>query len=216
MTQGKGFFISIEGDDKAGKTTQAGLLAEWLRSRGFDVVETREPGGTAAGEAIRRILLHTEASILTPVSEALLFAASRGQLVDELIRPALEAGKVVVADRYVDSSLAYQACALGLPFEKVLAVNEWATASLWPDLTILLDLREPNLVAGRSHGGATDRIEGRRSAFHRKVAAAYRRLAARDPARFRVIDATQPAPVVAAAVLEAARGFIDREEVPRQ
>ena len=123
----KGFFVSIEGGEKAGKTTQAALLADWLRQQGFDTLVTREPGGTAAGEAIRSILLHSEDNGLTAVSEALLFAASRGQLVAEVICPALEAGKVVVADRYVDSSLAYQGIALSLPFEKVTAVNEWAT-----------------------------------------------------------------------------------------
>jgi dTMP kinase len=216
MRQGKGLFISIEGVDKAGKTTQTGLLVDWLRSRGHEVIMTREPGGTVAGEAIRRVLLDTEVSTLTAVSEALLFAASRGQLVDEVIRPALEAGKVVVADRYVDSSLAYQAGGLGLPFARVLAVNAWATGLLRPDLTILLDLGDPSAATGRSRSGRVDRIEGRQAAFHNRVAGAYRRLAARDPVRFRVIDATLPVDAVAAAAREAALGFVGGGEVPGQ
>jgi len=199
-TSTKGFFISIEGGDMAGKTTQAGLLAAWLRSLGREVVLTREPGGTPAGEAIREILLHGGGTGLTAVTEALLFAASRGQLVAEVVRPALAAGKIVIADRYVDSSLAYQALALGLPFESVLAVNEWATGSLWPDLTVLLDVADPAAVRSRPRNQPADRIEERREDFHLKVARAYRELARRYADRYVVVDALPPVEVVAETV----------------
>jgi dTMP kinase len=210
----KGFFVSIEGGEKAGKTTQAALLADWLRQQGFDTLVTREPGGTAAGEAIRSILLHSEDHGLTAVSEALLFAASRGQLVAEVIGPALEAGKVVVADRYVDSSLAYQGIALSLPFEKVMAVNEWATGGLWPDLTVLLDCPDPATVAGRPRKGEADRIEKRQEDFHRRVAEGFRQLALRDPQRYVVVDASLPTDEVAEIIGSAVYGRITGKEVP--
>ncbi len=213
MTQ-PGFFVSMEGGEKAGKTTQAILLAEWLRSEGREVVLTREPGGTPAGETIRGILLG--AGVLTPVSEALLFAASRGQLVAEVIRPALAAGKVVIADRYVDSSLAYQAYALGLPWEQVLSVNEWATGSLWPDLTILLDVADPAAVWSRPRNGRADRIEERQADFHRRVADGYRELARRYAERYVVVDAGLPIDTVAGAIRQAVISRIPGKEVPGQ
>jgi dTMP kinase len=187
---GKGFFISIEGGEKTGKTTQAGLLAKWLSQRGIETVLTREPGGTPAGEAIREILLNAAKGSLTPVTEALLFASSRGQLVAEVIRPALEAGKTVVADRYVDSSLAYQSFGLGLPLDQVRAVNDLATGGLRPDLTVLLDGPDLDGFLARSRSGEADRIEKRQEEFHRRVAEGYRELARRSPARFVVIDAS--------------------------
>ncbi len=215
MTE-KGLFISIEGGDMAGKTTQAGLLARWLRSRGRDVLVTREPGGTPAGEAIRDILLHKRGAGLTPVTEALLFAASRGQLVAEVIRPALALGKIVIADRYADSSLAYQAFALGLPFDRVLSVNEWGIGSLWPDLTILLDLRDPASARARPRKAPADRIEDRQGDFHARAASGYRELARRYPDRYVVVDATQPVPVVEELIRKAVLERVFREEVPGQ
>lgn len=211
-----GFFISIEGGDMAGKTTQAGLLAKTLRAMGHDVVLTREPGGTPVGEAVREILLHMRGSGLTPVSEALLFAASRGQLVSEVIRPALAEGKVVIADRYVDSSLAYQAAALGLPYEQVLDVNTWATGSLWPDLTILLDLPDGKAVSGRPRKEPADRIEQRQPDFHARVADAYRALAKRFADRYLVVDGALPVAEIEAAIRAQVLKRVSGEEVPGQ
>ncbi len=216
----RGLFISIEGGEKAGKSTQATLLAEWLTSQGREVVVTREPGGTPAGEAIRQILLgggsQSGETRLSPVTEALLFAAARAQHVDEVIRPALEAGKVVIADRYTDSSLAYQGYGLGLALDRVLAINEWATGSLWPDLTVLLDCPDPEEFGTRPRNGREDRIERRRGEFHRRVAAGYRELASREPERFVVVDGSRPVPVVAEAIRAAVREHISRKEVSGQ
>jgi len=208
-----GFFVSVEGGDKTGKTTQAALLVQELRTLGYAVVLTREPGGTPAGEAIRDVLLARREGALTPVTEALLFAASRGQLVAEVVRPALENGQVVVADRYVDSSLAYQAFGLGLPFERVLEVNEWATGALWPDLTILLDCDDMETVWARPREGESDRIEEREAAFHRRVAEGYRELARRYPERYVTVDAGRPVAEVAEAVRSIVLGRLSRQQV---
>lgn len=189
----RGFFMSIEGGEKAGKTTQARALAAWLRDQGHTVVLTREPGGTPAGEAIRGILLNPGDTSLEPVAEALLFAASRHQLVSEVIRPALDAGRVVIADRYVDSSLAYQAYGLGLPWDRVLAVNEWAIGGLWPDLTVLLDSSDPARFEARPRGGGTDRIELRQPDFHQRVAEGFRSLSMRFAQRYLVVDGCRTA-----------------------
>jgi len=196
----RGFFISIEGGEKAGKTTQAGLLADWLTGQGYQVVLTREPGGTPVGEAVRSILLGQREMSLTPVAEALLFAASRSQLVAEVIRPALEAGQVVVADRFVDSSLAYQAFGLGLSWDKVLAVNEWATGGLWPDLTFLLDCPASHDFSSRPREGAVDRIEKRQTDFHDRTLRGFRRLAEMNPDRYVVLDGSEPRETVAEAI----------------
>lgn len=209
----RGFFVSIEGGEKTGKTTQARLLAGWLLECGTQVVLTREPGGTEAGEAIREILLNSYHDLLSPVTEALLFAASRGQLVNEVIRPALTAGKTVVADRYADSSLAYQSFGLGLPLEEVRRVNELATGGLWPDLTILLDGPDLDGFLRRSRSGEADRIEKRQGEFHHRVAEGYRQLARSSPGRFKVIDASAGVDQVSKSIrIELNR----RREVPGQ
>jgi len=220
---GRGFFISVEGGEKAGKSTQAVLLRDWLTSKGRSVVLTREPGGTPAGEQIRRILLNKGETALTPAGEVLLFAASRSQLVTEVIRPAMRAGKIVVADRYVDSSLAYQAYGLGLEWDRVLAVNQWATGSLWPDLTILLDVADPALLKQRPREGVGDRIENRDIEFHRRVAEGFRRIAdgslptAGDPSRrLHIIDASLPLPEVSRAIREIVDARLAGREVPGQ
>jgi dTMP kinase len=216
MSTTRGFFISIEGGERAGKTTQAGMLAAWLEERGGEVVLTREPGGTPAGEVIRNLLLDPAGSNIGPVTEALLFAASRGQLVADVIRPALEAGKFVVADRYVDSSLAYQVFGLGLPFERVLAVNEWATGGLWPDVTFVLDGGDPSRFLGRAREGPADRIERRQPAFHEKVARGYRRLAERFPRRVVLVDGSRPPGEVASEIRSIVSSRLAGREVPGQ
>jgi dTMP kinase len=179
-------FVTFEGVDGSGKSTQARLLAERLRSEGRDVVLTREPGGTAVGEQIREILLHGES--LAPWAEASLFAAARAQLVDEVIRPALARGADVVCDRYVDSSLAYQGLARGLGVERVLELNLLATSGLLPDRTVLILM--PVGEAGARKGAEPDRIESEGAAFAEQVDRAYREIARVFAQRVVVVDGT--------------------------
>jgi dTMP kinase len=180
-------FITFEGLDRSGKSTQAELLRAAFESEGRDVVLTREPGGTALGERIRKLLLDGDDA--RPWAEALLFAAARAELVDRVIAPALERGADVICDRYIDSSLAYQGVARGLGVDRVLELNLQATRGLLPDKTILL-LIDP--VEAAERGGQEDRIEREGAEFRRKVDAAYRELAALFPRRIVPADATQP------------------------
>jgi dTMP kinase len=179
-------FISFEGLDGCGKTTQAALLAETAAAGGREVVPVREPGGTAPGERIRSLLLDPGLRI-DPWAEALLYAAARAQLVADVIRPALARGATVIADRFVDSSLAYQGCARGLGVDQVLEVNRVATSGLLPDRTVLLVLGTAE-AAGRR--GEPDRIEAEGSGFHRRVAEGFDAAARRFPDRIAVVDAS--------------------------
>lgn len=193
-------FISFEGIDGCGKTTQARLLAEALRGEGTEVVLTREPGGTALGEEVRRLLLHGDH--VAPWAEVALYAGSRAQHVAEVIRPALEGGATVVCDRYVDSSVAYQGGARGLGLERVLELNLAVVGGLMPDRTVLLDIA-PELAAARLRG-ERDRIEREDGAFHARLGAAYRELAARFAGRYLVVDAAR----AVADVAEEVRGAV--------
>ena len=196
----RGPLIAFEGVEGAGKSTQVELLRQALEKAGHRVVTTREPGGTQVGERVRSILLDP-ASSLVPRAEALLFAAARAQLVEQVIRPALERGELVLCDRYLDSSLVYQGAARGLGAEAVAAVNRFATGVLLPDLAVLLRLDPAEgLARGR---GRRDRIEGQDLHFHRRVARGFLDLAAAEPERFAVIDAAPPPDQVAAEVLAA-------------
>ena len=186
-----GVFITFEGGDGAGKTTQAGLLGAWLEARGREVVRTREPGGTALGASLRELLLH--GGDVSPRAEALLYAADRAQHVAEVVRPALERGAVVVQDRYIDSSLAYQGAARSLDPGEVRGLSEWASGGLWPHLTVLLDVSPELAVARRSAaGGTADRLEREAVAFHRAVRGGFLELARAEPSRFLVLDAALP------------------------
>jgi dTMP kinase len=178
----RGLFITFEGIDRSGKTTQAGLLCDAL---GDEALGVREPGGTEAGERVRAILKDPSVS-LSPEAEALLFAAARSELVADVILPALEEGKVVVSDRFLDSSLAYQGGARGLGIEDVEQVNHFATRGLRPDLTFLLDL-PPEDAAERA--GESDRFEEEGAVLQEAVGVAYERLMRADPERWRKIDA---------------------------
>jgi dTMP kinase len=195
-----GFLIAFEGVEGAGKSTQLDRLRDELERRGHEVVVTREPGGTPVGERVRDVLLDPAVD-LDPRAEALLFAAARAQLVEQVIRPALERGAVVLCDRYLDSSLAYQGGGRGLGRGPVQEVNRFATGGLLPDLVVLLDL-DPAEGLGRNTA-RRDRIEVEGLGFHRRVREAFRELAAADPGRFAVVDAAAPADQVAAAVLAA-------------
>jgi dTMP kinase len=201
-----GRLIAFEGVEGSGKSTQLELLRQALEGRSREVVVTREPGGTPAGERIRTLLLDPEVE-LHPRAEALLFAAARAELVEAVIRPALERGAVVLCDRYLDSSLAYQGGARGLGRGPVEEVNRFATGGLLPDLVVLLDLDPAEGLARRQ--GRRDRIEVEDLAFHRRVRDAFQDLAAGDPRRFAVVDAAGPVDQVAAQVLAA---VLDRLE----
>ncbi|MBX3067882.1 MAG: dTMP kinase [Cryobacterium sp.] len=188
----RGLFITFEGGDGSGKTTQSELLVEWLEKQGRTVLTTREPGGTELGEELREIVLHSRGHI-TPKSEALIYAADRAHHIATKVRPAIERGEVVVQDRYLDSSVAYQGAARGLGTQEVRRISLWAVDQLLPDLTILLDLDENSGLA-RLPGSRTrfDRLEAEQSEFHRVVRSAYLELAATEPERFLVLDATKP------------------------
>jgi dTMP kinase len=186
-------FITFEGVDGSGKSTQARLLAERLRTEGRDVVETREPGGTALGERVRKLILGADE--VAPWAEANLFAAARAQLVDEVIRPALARGADVVCDRYLDSSLAYQGLARNLGVERVLELNLAATGHLLPDRTFLIVV--PLEQAAAQRGGDPDRIESEGEEFVARVDRAYRDLAGIFAERIVVVDGTKPPEEVA-------------------
>ncbi len=182
-----GRFISLEGVDGSGKSTQASMLADALRDRGHDVVAVREPGGTALGEDIREIVLGPDA--MSPWAEALLFAAARAQLVADVVRPALEAGRWVVADRFLDSSLAYQGTARGLGIDQVVQVNAPGIGDCMPDLTIILDLVPSSASDRRAGRASVDRIEGEGEALQEAVAEGYREVARIFPERIALISA---------------------------
>jgi dTMP kinase len=206
----KGIFVAFEGVEGSGKGTQIGLAKAYLEAQGVEVLVTREPGGTVIGEKLREILLGHETGVVDAKTEALLFAASRAQHVASVIRPALAEGKVVICDRYVDSSLAYQGWGRGLGEPDVLTLNVWATQGLFPDLVVLLHL-EPETGLLRSTE-APDRMELEGESFHAKVADAYLRIAEEHPERFVVVDADRPAPEVFEDVKAALVKLVDDRE----
>ena len=188
----RGIFITMEGPDGAGKTTQIEALSTYLKEQGYEVLITREPGGTAISEAVRGILLDPVYKEMKPETELLLYASARAQLVGEVIGPAVDAGKAVISDRFVDSSVVYQGIARGLGVETVYEVNRPAIGAYMPDVTILLDLPAEVGIARKKNQAELDRMEQESLEFHKKVAEGYRTLAKRDPERIQTIDATLP------------------------
>jgi dTMP kinase len=202
-------FLTLEGGDAAGKTTQAVALEQWLTERGRTVVRTREPGGTDLGVEIRALLLHGDGPI-APRAEALLYAADRAQHVATVVRPALERGDVVVQDRYLDSSVAYQGAGRVLDADEVRRLSWWATDGLLPDLTVLLDVDPAAARARRAGRAAEDRLEAERDDFHERVRAAFLALAAAEPDRFVVVDGGLPAAAVTDRIRRAVEPLLDR------
>ncbi|MGI5823736.1 MAG: dTMP kinase [Dethiobacteria bacterium] len=205
---GEGLFISFEGPDGAGKTTQARLLKDRLEACGLPVLLTREPGGTPIGEELRRLLLNPSFKEMTVISEALLYSAARAQLVSTLIRPALSRGEIVLCDRYLDSSIVYQGLAGGEDLEMVTKINLWATGKLLPAITILLDLEArrglERLQKAETGAGAEtwqgDRVEQKALSFHRRVQQGFLQIAAREKERFFVVSAGDKPEVVQAKI----------------
>ena len=202
----RGLFIALEGGEGAGKTTQARLLAIWLREQGYDVVTTREPGATKIGMRLRAVLLDTAHAGLSARAETLLYAADRAEHVAAVINPALDRGAVVVTDRYVDSSLAYQGAGRELPAAEVTRVNQWATGGLVPDLTVLLDM-PPAAGLGRRARSA-DRLEAEPLDFHERVRSGFLGLARAEPQRYLVLDASRPAAELSREIQERIRDML--------
>lgn len=200
----RGIFLAFEGPEGSGKSTQARKLADRFRACGYDVVLTREPGGTPIGEQIRKIVLGEANCAMLAETEALLYSAARAQHVREVIQPALEQGKVVISDRYADSTLAYQGGGRGLPMDQLLAVQTLATGGLWPDLRLLLDLPvEIGLARRLMAEGEVNRLDRTEVAFHQRVRQAYLELAAANPEGWAIIDAEQEPERVAVLIAEA-------------
>jgi dTMP kinase len=200
-----GQFIVFEGGEGSGKTTQVRLLAAALN---HDALVTRQPGGTAIGRIIRSLLLDSPTGSVSDRAEALLYAADRAQHVDEVIRPALEAGTVVISDRYVDSSLAYQAAGRDMDGAWIQELSRWATDGLVPDLTIVLDVHPEIGLQRAARRGAADRLEQEDIGFHWRVRDAFLALAEADPGRYLVLEAGQPADWLADIIAERVRGLV--------
>lgn len=205
-TAARGIFIAFEGGDGSGKSTQVRLLADRLRQEGQDVLLTREPGGTDVGERLRSLVLDPEHAPIDAVTEALIFAASRSAHVRQLITPALAAGRTVLTDRYVDSSVAYQGAGRALGADTVAGINEWATGGLQPDLTVLLDVDTATASTRRAAraqtpgGTGPDRMESEPEAFHQSIRTAFTDRAAAHPERYLVLDAGREVPALAAEI----------------
>ena len=202
-------FITLEGGDGSGKSTQLSALTEWLHDHGRTVVQAREPGGTDLGLELREIILHRR-GYMAPRAEALLYAADRAHHVATVVRPALERGDVVIQDRYFDSSVAYQGAGRVLAPDEVRHISLWATEGLLPHLTVLLDL-DPALGRERLDASRTryDRLEAEEAAFHERVRAAYLELAAAEPERFLVLDATRPVDELQASIRDRVSALLD-------
>ncbi len=203
-------FITFEGVEGCGKTTQARLLAERIEARGLRTLVTREPGGAAISEQVRAVVLDHRNDGMDPMAEALLYVAARAQFVAEIVRPALAAGTVVICDRFADSTLAYQGYGRGLDLGTLRTLNGIATGGLMPDITFLLDLPVAQGLARRQRGGDWNRMDNAGRAFHERVYNGYHALVEAEPARWRVVDARDAVPEVATGVWRAASPLFKR------
>ncbi|WP_395401615.1 dTMP kinase [Arthrobacter sp. UC242_113] len=216
-TQSSGLFIAFEGGDGAGKSTQAARLASSLESRGLTVLRTREPGGTPIGEKLRSLVLDHGHGHIDAHTEALIFAASRAAHASQIIRPALARGEVVLTDRYIDSSVAYQGAGRGLGTDAVRSVNEWATSGLQPDLTVLLDVHPAEGRSRRIAGDAAeDRLESEADEFHARIRQAFLDLAAARPDKYLVLEAGRPVEDIAGLILARVEQLLARTGADRQ
>ncbi len=194
-------FITLEGPEGSGKTSQLPRLADYLREQGYDVLTTREPGGTIIGDQVRAVLTRLDNTAMQPRTEILLFLAARAQLVEEVIRPALAQGKIILSDRYADSTLAYQGYGHGVDLALLRLLLDFATGGLRPDLTLLLDVDPAvGLSRRRSSGGEWNRLDAYALEFHQRVRQGYLTMAQQEPTRWRVVDASQPPDVVQSAL----------------
>jgi len=197
-------FITFEGPDGSGKTTQISLLADFLRRQGYSVITTREPGGTDIGDQIRLCLHDVRNTKMTPSAEILLYSASRAQLVQEVVRPALQEGAIVICDRFADSTIAYQGYGRGLDLEDLAYITRFATGGLQPDLTFLLDLDAEAGISRRTVGGdEMNRMDLQNAGFYRRVRQGYRQMVASQPHRWIVVDADRPVDDVQATIRDA-------------
>ncbi len=188
----EGIFITMEGPDGSGKTTQIDLLKKYLESRGYDIVIAREPGGTVIGEAIREIILNPEYREMSHMTELLLYASARAQLVNQVIKPALLSGKAVICDRFVESSAVYQGIGRGLGVDTVYEINNYALGEVKPELTIFMDLDAADGIRRKKSQTDLDRMELEDLSFHKRVVEGYRQLAELYPERIFPVDATLP------------------------
>lgn len=206
----KGLFITLEGPEGAGKSTQIKRLCDWLEAGGHAVLCTRNPGGTAIGQQIRQVLLDPANKAMVPMAELMLYAADRAQHVQEIVMPALATGTIVVCDRFGDSTLAYQGYGRGLDLTLLRALNEMATGGLRPDLTLLLDLPSEVGLERVAKARAIDRLEDEAIAFHHRLRDGYLALAAAEPDRFAITDATASPDAVHAALVAAVAPHLPR------
>lgn len=207
-------FISFEGLDGSGKTTQLRLLADFLREAGYQVLTTREPGGTAIGDQIREVLHNLDNQQMHPHAELLLYAASRAQLVNEVIRPQLQAGKIVMSDRFADSTLAYQGYGHGLDLDTLRRILNFATGGLKPDVTVYIDISAIEGLKRRqqaaAEGGEWNRLDALALEFHQRVESGYRALIEEDPGRWLVIDALGSAEAVQERIRHALKPYLEK------
>lgn len=198
----EGIFITMEGPDGSGKTTQIDLLKKYLESKGYDIVIAREPGGTAISEAIREIILNKEYQEMSYMTELLLYASARAQLVNQVIKPALNEGKAVICDRFVESSAVYQGIGRGLGVDTVYEVNNYALGEVKPKLTIFMDLDADAGIKRKKNQAELDRMEMEDLSFHKRVVEGYRQLAKLYPERIYPVDATLPIEEIHSIIVE--------------
>lgn len=208
----KSIFITFEGIEGSGKSTQIELLAEYLRGRGYEILVVREPGGTRIGDNLRDILLDPDFSNMNPSTELLLYAASRAQLVSERIKPALASGKIVLCDRFADSSIAYQGFGRNLPMDEIKQLNDWATKGLMPSLTVVLSIPTREGL-GRATQNSADRIEQEGIDFHQRVEKGYEQLAKEHPDRIRLVDASSSPREIHQIVVKIVEQLLGKEEI---